>query len=68
LGHADRVYFEHPDGHRCYGNVLRVNQKTVTLQADDKKMWRIAAGLVKKDKTPAKQSVSNVFSLSQHRQ
>jgi hypothetical protein len=65
---SDRVYFDHPDGYRCHGTILRVNQKSVSVRADDNHMWRIAAGLVKKEQAQSAKMRGNLISMPSHRQ
>lgn len=45
----DRVYFIDNDGNEITGTVIRLNQKTVTIKADDGKRWRVSPSYLKRD-------------------
>ena len=36
----DKVYFDH-DGEKIFGRIIRINQKTCTIQTEDRGEWRI---------------------------
>ncbi len=45
----DRVYFIDNDGNEITGTIIRLNQKTVTIKADDGKRWRVSPSFLIKD-------------------
>lgn len=43
----DRVYFRH-NGRKMIGTVVRLNQRSVSVNLDDGQRWKVDAGLLKK--------------------
>lgn len=50
---GDRVRFETDGGVRVAGAVERINVKTVTVEADDGRSWRVAPQLLEIEPRPA---------------
>lgn len=44
---GDRVYFEH-NGRKLIGTVVRLNQKSVSVELENNQEWRVAPQLLKK--------------------
>lgn len=44
---GDRVYFEH-NGRKLIGTVVRLNQKSVSVELENNQQWRVAPQLLKK--------------------
>lgn len=60
---GNRVYFTLENGKKCYGVVIKVNQKTLAVLTDDNRKWRIDAGLVQKEKSQSPKNKGNVISM-----
>ena len=60
---GNRVYFTLENGKKCYGVVIKVNQKTLAVLTDDNRKWRIDAGLVQKEKSQTPKNKGNVISM-----
>ena len=60
---GDRIYFTLENGKKCYGVVLKVNQKTLSVLTDDNRKWRIDAGLVEKENNRSTKNKGNVISM-----
>ena len=60
---GNRVYFTLENGKKCYGVVIKVNQKTLAVLTDDNRKWRIDAGLVQKEKSQSQKNKGNVISM-----
>jgi hypothetical protein len=60
---GNRVYFTLENGKKCYGVVIKVNQKTLAVLTDDNRKWRIDAGLVQKEKSQSLKNKGNVISM-----
>lgn len=59
---GDRVFFQPPDHKQAiYGHIIRLNKKTVTIAADDEKIWRVSPFFVEQAKKKSKHA--NVISL-----
>ena len=61
---GDRVSFETDHG-TVEGIVMRVNQKTVTIDSDDGRSWRVSPGFVSKivNSTSTPKKSGNLFSV-----
>ena len=61
---GDRVAFDADHG-TVEGMVTRVNQKTVTIQSDDGRGWRVSPGFVSKivNPAPTARRQGNLFSV-----
>jgi hypothetical protein len=42
---GQQVHFEGPNG-RVFGVVIKMNRKTIVVQTEDRRQWKIPAGLV----------------------
>lgn len=49
---GDRVSFQAPDGQVRTGIVLRLNQKTISVAADDGHQWNVGPGLLRLIQAP----------------
>ena len=53
---GDKVFFVTPDGERKTGTILRLNQKTASLIADDGCKWRVSPQMLRMMQTQGEKS------------
>jgi hypothetical protein len=53
MGVGARVQFTGKGGEVVRGEVIQINRKTITVQSDDHRQWRVSASLLSADDQPA---------------